>query len=97
MNGIMVRSLPEGREKTFAQHEVKSGYTSEARDQGMTGGVKPKLYGEVRASRAGLACAHGPALRILRPTNTPRARRPRPHVRTSLAHCVPCMRLCCRA
>ena len=48
MNGIMVRSLPEGREKTFAHHEVKSGYVSEARDQATTGGVKPQLYGEVR-------------------------------------------------
>merc|ERR1719454_1782035 len=46
MNGNMVRLLPEGREKTFAQHETVSGYTSEARDQAAAGGVKPQLYGE---------------------------------------------------
>ena len=46
MSGKFVRNLPEGREKTFAQHEVVPDYASEARDQGVSGGVKPKLYGE---------------------------------------------------
>jgi len=44
MNGVMKRSLPAGREKTFAQHTIKTDYTSEARDQGASGTKKPQLY-----------------------------------------------------
>lgn len=47
MSGVFKRTLPEGREKTFAHHEVKDGYVSEARDQAAAGGVKPKLYNQV--------------------------------------------------
>ena len=46
MNGNMVRLLPEDRYKTFAQMPTKEDYTSEARDQGAAGIVKPKLYSE---------------------------------------------------
>merc|ERR1719327_278196 len=46
MSGRFERTLPEGREKKFAQNEIKEGYVSEARDQAVAGGVKPKLYGE---------------------------------------------------
>ena len=46
MNGQYNISLPEGREKTFAQMDTKDGYTSEARDQGAQGKTKPKLYSE---------------------------------------------------
>merc|ERR1719198_2600719 len=44
MSGQFKRTLPEGREKTFAQHEPNLHYVSEARDQGARGGVKPQLY-----------------------------------------------------
>merc|ERR1719326_2567424 len=33
MSGIFKRNLPAGREKTFAHHDLKAGYVSEARDQ----------------------------------------------------------------
>ena len=49
MSGKFVRNLPEGREANFAQHGTTSGYVSEARDQSAAGGVKPKLYNQVRA------------------------------------------------
>jgi len=46
MSGKFIRELPAGREKTFAQHAASPPYVSEARDQGVSGGVKPKLYNE---------------------------------------------------
>jgi len=60
MSGKFKRSLPEGRVKTFAQHEMKTDYTPEARDEYKVrslkesnvpgeescGQVKPALYGE---------------------------------------------------
>jgi len=44
MSGRFERTLPEDRHKTFAQMEPKENYTSEARDWGKAGGVKPQLY-----------------------------------------------------
>ena len=46
MSGKFIRLLPEGREKTFAQMDVKTDYTPEGRDKGAQGKVNPKLYGE---------------------------------------------------
>jgi len=46
MSGQFKRDLPAGREKTFAQHDKVLHYVTEARDQAVAGGVKPKLYGE---------------------------------------------------
>ena len=48
MSGVFKRELPEGREKTFAQIDIKEGYTPEGRDQGAAGQVKPTLYDDVR-------------------------------------------------
>jgi len=56
MSGKFKRDLPAGREKTFAQHTAGAeagAYVSEARDQGASGGVKPKLY------KAGLIPGYG--------------------------------------
>ena len=44
MSGRFERTLPEDRYKTFAQIEPKENYTSEARDWGKGGAVKPELY-----------------------------------------------------
>ena len=44
--GKFKRELPADREKKFAQMGVSPGYTSEARDNGSSGGTKPKLYQE---------------------------------------------------
>lgn len=46
MSGKFVRTLPPDRHKTFAQTDTKDNYTSEARDWGATGKVKPQLYVE---------------------------------------------------
>lgn len=44
MSGKFKRDLPPDRHKTFAQMDTKDNYTSEARDWGKAGGVKPQLY-----------------------------------------------------
>jgi hypothetical protein len=41
-----IRTLPEDRAKYFAQMDTQEDYTSEARDKGSGGAVKPKLYNE---------------------------------------------------
>jgi hypothetical protein len=75
MSGKFKRDLPAGREKTFAQHTAGAeagAYVSEARDQGASGGVKPKLYKAVRVCRRVLARARA-LVRTTRPRPIPEA------------------------